>query len=222
MIVAVDGVGKTYRSGNTTVAAVRAVTFALARGEFVALTGPSGCGKSTLLNMLACVEVPSEGEIAIAGRRTLTLGDSELTLLRRTYIGYVFQFFNLMPMLGVSENVALPLLLSGTAPGEVRSAVSAALAAVGLQAQAGQRPGTLSGGQQQRAAIARAIVHMPPLLLADEPTGNLDTKTGEQILHLLQRVCAERKLTLLVATHNAEVAAVADRVLVMRDGALVL
>ncbi|MDQ6781032.1 MAG: ABC transporter ATP-binding protein [Candidatus Eremiobacteraeota bacterium] len=220
-IVEAVQVVKTYRNGGSLVEAVRRVTFSVTRGEFVALTGPSGSGKSTLLNMLACVETPTSGEIRIAGRSTNDLDDQALTLLRRTHIGYVFQFFNLLPMLTLRENVALPLLLASASPQAAHQTVSDALDAVGLLAQSAQRPSTLSGGQQQRAAIARAIVHRPELVLADEPTGNLDSKTGQGILQLLARVRAQNGLTVLLATHSAEAAAAADRVLRMRDGELV-
>ncbi|MGI8737531.1 MAG: ABC transporter ATP-binding protein [Candidatus Eremiobacter antarcticus] len=218
LIVDAESIRKTYRNGSTEIVAVEAASLCLKAGEFVALTGPSGCGKSTLLNMLACVEVPTAGVLRIAGRATGSLGDDELTSLRRTAIGYVFQFFNLMPMLTVRENVALPLLLSGWARRRIRPAVAAALQAVGLRDQAEQRPATLSGGQQQRAAIARAIIHSPKLVLADEPTGNLDTRTGTDVLTLLRRMQRDRDLTVLMATHNADAAHAADRIIRMRDG----
>ncbi len=218
LIVDAESIRKTYRSGSTEIVAVEAASLCLKAGEFVALTGPSGCGKSTLLNMLACVEVPTAGVLRIAGRATGTLADDELTSLRRTAIGYVFQFFNLMPMLTVRENVALPLLLSGWARRRIRPAVAVALQAVGLKDQAEQRPATLSGGQQQRAAIARAVIHAPKLVLADEPTGNLDSRTGADVLDLLRRMQREHDLTVLMATHNADAARAADRIIPMRDG----
>lgn len=219
-IIEAAHVAKTYRNGDALVEAVRGVTFSVARGEFVALTGPSGSGKSTLLNMLACIETPTSGEIRIAGTSTADRNDEALTLLRRTHIGYVFQFFNLLPMLTLRENVALPLLLASASGEGARQTVSDALDAVGLLAQSAQRPSTLSGGQQQRAAIARAIVHRPALVLADEPTGNLDSKTGHDILQLLARLRMHNRLTVLMATHSPEAAAAADRVLHMRDGSL--
>jgi putative ABC transport system ATP-binding protein len=201
------------------VLAVRNATFAMRAGEFVALTGPSGCGKSTLLNLLACVDSPTSGTVSIDGRDVSGLADDDLTRVRRERIGYVFQFFNLIPTMTVRENVELPLLLAGATRARANAAVEDALERTSIADQASKLPAYLSGGQQQRAAIARAVVHAPALVLADEPTGNLDSATGVEILELL-RACATRGAAVLMATHSIEAAAKADRRLRMRDGAL--
>lgn len=219
LVVDSRAVAKTYRTNATQVRAVRDATFALRAGEFVALTGPSGCGKSTLLNLLACVDSPTSGSIVIDGRDVSGLGDDDLTRVRRERIGYVFQFFNLIPTMTVRENVELPLLLAGATRARAKAAVDDALARTSIGDQALKLPAYLSGGQQQRAAIARAVVHRPALILADEPTGNLDSSTGIEILELL-RSCATQGAAVLMATHSVEAAAKADRRLRMRDGAL--
>jgi putative ABC transport system ATP-binding protein len=219
LVVDTRAVVKTYRTNATEVRAVRDATFALRAGEFVALTGPSGCGKSTLLNLLACVDSPTSGTIVIDGRDVSGLGDDDLTRVRRERIGYVFQFFNLIPTMTVRENVELPLLLAGVTHARAKPAVDDALARTSIGDQGSKLPAYLSGGQQQRAAIARAVVHRPALVLADEPTGNLDSATGAEILELL-RLCATGGAAVLMATHSVESAAKADRRLRMRDGAL--
>jgi putative ABC transport system ATP-binding protein len=219
VVVDVRAVTKTYRTQATEVPAVRNATFALYASEFVALTGPSGCGKSTLLNLLACVDSPTSGTVTIDGRNVSGLNDDDLTRVRRERIGYVFQFFNLIPTMTVRENVELPLLLAGATRARAKAAVDVALERTSIMDQAAKLPAYLSGGQQQRAAIARAVVHGPALVLADEPTGNLDSATGEEILELL-RACATKGAAVLMATHSLEAAAKADRSLRMRDGAL--
>jgi putative ABC transport system ATP-binding protein len=218
-VVDVRAVAKTYRTRAAEVLAVRNATFTLCSGEFVALRGPSGCGKSTLLNLLACVDSATSGTILIDGRDVGGLSDDDLTRVRRERIGYVFQFFNLIPTMTVRENVELPLLLAGATRARAAAAVRDALERVSIADQAAKLPAYLSGGQQQRAAIARAVVHAPALVLADEPTGNLDTATGDDILGLL-RACAARGSAVLMATHSVEAAAKADRRLNMRDGVL--
>ncbi|HKW44087.1 MAG TPA: ABC transporter ATP-binding protein [Candidatus Eremiobacteraceae bacterium] len=218
-IVDARAVAKTYRTKAAEVRAVRDATFALRADEFVALTGPSGCGKSTLLNLLACVDSPTSGTIIIDGRDVSALSDDDLTRVRRERIGYVFQFFNLIPTMSVRENVELPLLLSGASRARAKAAVDTALERTSIADQASKLPAYLSGGQQQRAAIARAVVHGPALVLADEPTGNLDSATGDEILGLL-RSCAQAGAAVLMATHSLEAASKADRRLHMRDGAL--
>jgi ABC-type lipoprotein export system ATPase subunit len=185
-------------------------------GSITALVGRSGCGKTTLLNLAGAMDFPSAGEVLIDGRATASLSDAELTALRRTRIGFVFQFFQLLPTLTVLENVELPLMLAGArdSAGTARDR----LRWVGLEEKAGSMPYQLSGGQQQRVAIARALVHSPELLIADEPTGNLDTASGDQVLALLRDAAARFGATILMATHSAEAAAIAGTCVSMRDG----
>jgi putative ABC transport system ATP-binding protein len=197
--------------------ALAGVSLVLKRGEMVALVGPSGCGKTTLLNLIGCVDLPTSGDVVIEGRRTTDLNDDALTLLRRDRIGTIFQFFNLLPALTVEGNVSLPLVLQGVAPSEVATRVTHALDLVGIADRARAFPAELSGGQQQRVAIARAIVHQPAIVLADEPTGNLDSKNGAIVLQLL-RTIADGGQTVLMATHNEGAAAICDRTLHMQDG----
>ncbi|HXW76362.1 MAG TPA: ABC transporter ATP-binding protein [Candidatus Eremiobacteraceae bacterium] len=211
---------KTYRGDGAAVDALRGISLTVIAREFVALTGPSGCGKSTLLNILACVDRATSGSVEIAGRDVSTLDDDRLTAVRRTTIGYVFQFFNLLPALTVAENVALPLVLAGAKREAARTQVDDALSRVGLAGIGDRRPGALSGGQQQRAAIARAIVHRPAIVLADEPIGNLDSATGREILELLRALAGCDGTTILMATHSADASAAADRVICMRDGVI--
>jgi putative ABC transport system ATP-binding protein len=196
------------------------VSFSVRAGEFVALLGPSGCGKSTLLNLIGGIDLPTRGRVVVAGRETSALNDDELTLLRRDRVGTVFQFFNLIPTLTVAENVGLPLLLQGRKRSETRERVAEALARVGLTDRARAYPPSVSGGQMQRAAIARAVIHAPDVVLADEPTGNLDSHNGAVILELLREI-ANRGQTIIMATHSDEAAAYAGRALYLRDGKLV-
>ena len=207
-------VDKTY---DNDVHALRGVDLAVRRGELVALVGPSGCGKSTLLNLVGCIDLPSSGTVEIDGVSTSSLSDEELTRLRRDRIGTVFQFFNLLPTLNVRDNVALPLVLQHAGASEIDERVDRTLDAVGIAEKASSLPGTISGGQLQRAAIARAIVHEPAILLADEPTGNLDSRNGELVLGILRRL-ADGGQAILMATHSEDAAARADRRVHMRDG----
>jgi len=193
------------------------VSFDVHPGELVALLGPSGCGKSTLLNLIGCIDLPSSGEVRIDGRSTNALTDDELTQIRRDHIGTIFQFFNLLPTLTIAQNVGLPLVLQHRPAREVDARVERALASVGIAQKAAASPGQVSGGQLQRAAIARAIVHDPSILLADEPTGNLDSTNGILVLDIL-RSLADRGQAILMATHSHEAAARADRRIHMRDG----
>jgi putative ABC transport system ATP-binding protein len=218
--VMVRGVTKIYGAGEEAVRALDDVELDVRRGEMVALVGPSGCGKSTLLNLVGCVDLPSAGTVYVDGKPTHELNDDGLTLLRRDRVGTVFQFFNLLPALRVADNVALPLVLQRAPRAEIQARTEAALASVGLAAKARAYPAQLSGGQAQRVAIARAIVHRPAILLADEPTGNLDSQTGATVLDLL-RGLANGGQAILMATHSAEAAALSDRVLHMRDGRMV-
>jgi putative ABC transport system ATP-binding protein len=213
-------VSKTYHDGSGQgVPALVDVSCAIAAGEFVALVGPSGGGKSTLLNLLGAMDTPDAGEIRIQGQVTTGLADTALTGVRRTRVGFVFQFFNLLPALTAVENVELPLLLQGDRPKAARQRATEVLGLVGLADRLHHAPSQLSGGQMQRVAIARAIVHRPAVLLADEPTGNLDSQTGEQILAMLQTL-RQSGQTIVMATHSAEAAAAADRILYVRDGRL--
>ena len=200
--------------------ALDGVSLEVNRGEMVALAGPSGCGKSTLLNLVGCVDLPTSGHVYVDGRDTLELDDDALTLLRRDRVGTIFQFFNLLPALTIEANVALPLVLQGVAPAEIARRVAPALTDVGLADKARAFPAQISGGQLQRAAIARAMIHGPAVLLADEPTGNLDSHNGENVLRLL-RALADAGQAILMATHSADAAAVCDRTIRMHDGRIV-
>jgi putative ABC transport system ATP-binding protein len=215
--VGVRDVVKVYGDGDEAVRALDGVTLDVRAGEMVALVGPSGCGKSTLLNLVGCVDLPTAGTVYLDGAATHDLDDDALTRLRRDRVGTVFQFFNLLPALRVAENVALPLVLQRVPRSEIEKRVAAALAGVGLTEKARAYPAQLSGGQMQRVAIARATVHRPAILLADEPTGNLDSQTGAAVLELL-RGLADCGQAILVATHSEDAAARSDRVVRMRDG----
>jgi putative ABC transport system ATP-binding protein len=216
---------KVYRADGNLVYAVREADLALTKGSFTAIVGRSGCGKSTLLNLAGAVDLPTSGEVRIEQLSTRELDDNELSRLRRTRIGFVFQFFNLLPTLTVAENVELPLLLDlgNVSPGQrsgMRDRAARLLEMVGLEKKAGNLPHQLSGGEMQRVAIARALVHQPRVVIADEPTGNLDSVTADTVLRLLQRIACQMGHTVLMATHSKEAAEFASRVLSMRDGRL--
>jgi len=217
-VVRLEGVSRVYQRGASSIRAVQGISLEVARGEFLAVMGPSGSGKSTLLNLIGGLDRPTEGDILIEGRSTRGLTETEWTTLRRERIGVVFQFFNLLPGLTARENVALPLLLRGDAAPGAR--VEECLAAVGLAHRGEHRPSELSGGEQQRVALARALAHRPALLLADEPTGNLDSKVGRGIVQLIKTLARQGGQTVVLATHSRDAAAEADRVLIMRDGAV--
>jgi putative ABC transport system ATP-binding protein len=208
---------KTYDTGGAKVFALRGVDVSIDRGEFVAIMGPSGCGKSTLLNLLAGLDRPSSGEVWLDGERIDQLSETELARRRRRTIGFVFQFFNLMPSLSAVENVELPLLLVGRRRKEARRSATELLGELGIGEKHAAAPAQLSGGQQQRVALARALANTPDIVLGDEPTGNLDSTAAREVLGLL-RAARDRGQTLLIVTHDARVAAAADRVVTLRDG----
>ena len=220
-MLAVRDATKSYRQGDAEVKALAGVTLDVAAGEFVAIVGPSGSGKSTLLHLMGGLDAPTSGDILIDGASIARMSDDEVTIFRRRAIGFVFQFFNLLPTLSAEENVALPLLLDGKRPRDVRDRVASALEAVGLTHRRTHRPDALSGGEMQRAAIARALVIEPKLILADEPTGNLDSATGDQILELIHQANRDRGATVVMVTHDAKAAARGTRVVTMRDGVVV-
>jgi putative ABC transport system ATP-binding protein len=200
--------------------AVQNVNLRVRDGEVVSLIGPSGCGKSTLLNLVGCVDLPTSGQVVVDGRVTSDLGDDALTGLRRDRVGTIFQFFNLLPALNVFDNIGLPLVLQRVPKAQIAARVEAAMASVGIVEKRGAFPAQISGGQMQRAAIARAIVHAPAIILADEPTGNLDTANGENVLQLL-RALADGGQAILMATHSPEAAAICNRTIRMQDGRIV-
>jgi putative ABC transport system ATP-binding protein len=220
-VISVRDVHKVFRRGETEVHALAGVSLDVAAGDFVSIMGPSGSGKSTLLHLLGGLDMPSRGEIVIDGTAISRMTDDEITIFRRRKIGFVFQFFNLLPTYSAEENVALPLLLDRRRARDVRARVAAALEQVGLTHRRGHRPDELSGGEMQRVAIARALVIDPVLILADEPTGNLDTRTGEQILALVRDANRTRGTTVVLVTHDARAAAYARRVVTVKDGVVV-
>ena len=219
-LIILSNVTKHYSQGGVPVVALREVSMTIDAGECVAVMGSSGSGKSTLLNLIGCIDVPTRGSVSIDGRLTTNLTDAELTRLRRDRVGMIFQFFNLLGTLTARQNVALPLLLAGAPPQEAWHRADELLALVGLKERTLHRPDQLSGGEMQRVAIARALANNPAVLLADEPTGNLDSRTGSDILSLLMMYCRGQQKTLILATHDHAAAARADRVLQLRDGSL--
>ncbi|WDT74935.1 MAG: ABC transporter ATP-binding protein [Candidatus Manganitrophus sp.] len=216
-MIELKSVNKTYPHPVHPVAALKEITLQIEKGSFSFLMGPSGCGKSTLLNLIGGLDQPSSGDLMIAGRPTRGFTDADWTRLRRTEIGMIFQFFNLLPMLNALENVALPLLLRGDRPEEAKQRATAALISVGLGGRLDHRPSALSGGEMQRVAIARADVVSPQILLADEPTGNLDSENGEEVLKLLSSR-ARAGVTLLLATHSPQAVPYADQIIHLKDG----
>src|SRR3954463_9928385 len=218
-VVSAKDVTRRYGAGDTAVDALRGVSLDVQSGELVAVMGPSGSGKSTLMHLLAALDKPTSGDVEIAGEQVASMSDRDVTLLRRRHIGFVFQFFNLLPMLSAEENVKLPLTIAGEKPDS--SFFEDLLKRVGLADRRTHRPSELSGGQQQRVAIARALVSRPSVVFADEPTGNLDSKTGGEILELLRSSAAELGQTMVMVTHDASAAEIADRVLFLADGVIV-
>jgi len=218
-MISVRDLHKVFRQGETEVRALAGVSLDIAAGEFVSIMGPSGSGKSTLLHLMGGLDVPTAGEIVIEGTPISRMSDDEITIFRRRKIGFVFQFFNLLPMLSAEENVALPLSIAGEKPDS--AFFEQLLERVGLTDRRKHRPSELSGGQQQRVAIARALVSQPTVVFADEPTGNLDSQTGAEILALLQLSAKEHGQTMVMVTHDAHAAEIADRVLFLADGQIV-
>jgi putative ABC transport system ATP-binding protein len=218
VVSAVD-VARRYGQGETAVDALRGVTLDVASGDLVAVMGPSGSGKSTLMHILAALDKPTTGDVYIAGTNVGGIGDTEVTLLRRKHIGFVFQFFNLLPMLTADENILLPLSIAGEKPD--KAFYEDLLKRVGLADRRHHRPAELSGGQQQRVAIARALVSRPSVIFADEPTGNLDSSTSGEILELLRASADDYGQTMVMVTHDAQAASIADRVLFLADGLIV-
>jgi putative ABC transport system ATP-binding protein len=220
-LVQAENLTKVYGSGETAVTALDRANISVDAGEFVAVMGPSGCGKSTLLYLLGGLDRPTAGRAIVDGQSLSDLSDDQLTTLRRRKIGFVFQFFNLIPMLDATENAALPVTLDGVAPATAKAKASAWLQQVGLGNRLGSRPDQLSGGQQQRVAIARALVAEPKLVLADEPTGNLDSRASDEIAALLRQVADEWGRAVVMVTHDSHIASYADRIVFLRDGAVV-
>jgi putative ABC transport system ATP-binding protein len=218
-VVVADGVARRYGEGETAVDALNGVSVDIERARLTAVMGPSGSGKSTLMHILAGLDKPTAGRVQVAGTEITTLGDNDLTKLRREHIGFVFQFFNLLPMLNARENITLPLTIAGEKPDQAW--VQKVVSDVGLEDRLDHRPSELSGGQQQRVAIARALVSKPTVLFADEPTGNLDSTTGQEILQLLRASVDSIGQTTVMVTHDARAAAIADRILFLADGCIV-
>jgi len=218
-VIRIEDLTKVYQMGEIQVHALRGVSFSVARGEVLAIMGPSGSGKSTLMNMIGCLDIPSSGDYYLEGELVSSLNDDQLALVRNRKIGFVFQKFNLLARATALSNVELPLRYAGI-NGDRKTRAQKALESVGLGDRIYHQPNELSGGQQQRVAIARALVNEPAIILADEPTGNLDTQSGDEIMKLLLELNRTQGTTLLVVTHDPEVAAVAERIIHLRDGAI--
>jgi len=217
-VVALHGVHKTYRLGQHVIPALQGVDLTVQRGELLALTGPSGSGKSTILNLCGLIDAPDAGSIALDGQPVTGLAEDQRTLLRRDALGFVFQNFNLVPVMTVAENVDYPLFLTGVPTAERRERVAAQLQAVGLQDHAHHRPDALSGGQRQRVAIARALIKRPRLVIADEPTASLDSHTADQVLDLMRERCHAEGAAFVIATHDSRLTRRCDRVVALLDG----
>ncbi|MGE5172820.1 MAG: ABC transporter ATP-binding protein [Betaproteobacteria bacterium] len=218
-MIELKNASKKYQQGSREVHALRGVSLSIKKGEFLSVMGPSGSGKSTLLNLIGGLDQPSEGEIFIDGKPLHGISDDELTLIRRRRVGFIFQFFNLLPILTAVENVSLPLLLEGTHFSRIRPKAVSLLEQMGLGARVEHRPEQLSGGEMQRVAIARALITNPAVLLADEPTGNLDSHTSEEIFMLLKSL-NEQGQTIVMVTHDSRAAAYGSRIITLKDGAL--
>jgi putative ABC transport system ATP-binding protein len=217
-ILQAQKLSRNYRMGTSTVNALAEVDLSVEAGKFVAVMGPSGSGKSTLLHLLGGLDRPSSGAVILEGQRLSDLPDRQVTLLRRRKIGFVFQFFNLLPTLSAAENVTLPLLIDHRRPADHQARIDELLDLVELSDRRDHRPDQLSGGEQQRVAIARALVTEPAIVLADEPTGNLDTRSGDEVLRLMRRTCDEQGQTIVMVTHDPRAASHADRIVFLKDG----
>ncbi len=220
-MIEAKGLRKVYRNGTRQLEVLKGVDLKAGKGEVLALLGPSGAGKSTLLHLLGGLDMPTAGEVRFGGREIFSLSDSERAKIRNEKIGFVFQFYHLLPEFDAVENVMLPALIAGKARGKARGAAEELIAAVGLADRMRHKPGQLSGGEQQRVAIARALANEPELLLCDEPTGNLDSDTGRNIIELLWELNKRRKMTLIIVTHDAGIAEKARRVVHIKDGVIV-
>ena len=221
IVISVSDLHKTYHMGDVAVPALQGVSFAIQRGEFVAIMGPSGSGKSTLMNLLGCLDTPTSGSYQLDGVEVAPLSGDDLARIRARKLGFIFQQYNLLPRLSALRNVELPLIYRGVSAVERHRRAAIALQIVGMDERMHHRPNELSGGQQQRVAIARALIGSPTVILADEPTGALDTKTSAELMAVLQRLNCEQGLTVIMVTHEPDIAAYTERVLVLRDGLLI-
>jgi putative ABC transport system ATP-binding protein len=220
-VIQVENLVKNYRLGKVSIPALRGISFKVTKGEFLVVMGPSGSGKTTLLNLIGAIDKPTSGIISIDGREITTLGEGELTKLRRHKIGFIFQFYNLIPALTALENVELPMLTAGVSRKDASKRAFQLLETVGLAERVGHLPDELSGGEQQRITIARALANRPSVILADEPTGDLDTKTGMEIVQILYRISKKENATVIVVTHDPMITEEADRIIQMRDGQII-
>jgi putative ABC transport system ATP-binding protein len=220
-IVDIVNVSKRYSVGKSTIQALNSISIAINRGEFIAITGESGSGKSTLLQLIGCLDKPTEGQITIEGEDTSTLNDAQLSDLRKKTIGFVFQSFYLQPFLRVDDNIAVPAMFTNQKKKDIDAQVTSLLGQVGLSERKEHYPKELSGGQIQRAAIARSLINNPSLLLADEPTGNLDSQNSDKVISLFQKVRRQFGTTIIITTHNLDITRQADRVITLRDGIII-